>query len=197
MDDKAAALPAPMLLPALTNEAAPTDEPQPSYDANAASNVAPNPAVNGQDDLRLSELEAELAKTQETSQVLVDHVNSLEAQLASCSNTKRFLATKIANRSSRRQTPSSRPARPRSRPAQPPSGRRTRRATNEPRTTKRRSSASRLRSPTRRNPSSGATNSRTRSGSTSKAILRPLSPRAPRPLSQIHPDPAYLLHDSF
>ena len=46
---------------------------------------------------RISELEAELAKTQETSQVLVDHVNALEAQLASRSDTERFLATKIAN----------------------------------------------------------------------------------------------------
>mmetsp|Transcript_31218 Transcript_31218/g.71423 ORF Transcript_31218/g.71423 Transcript_31218/m.71423 type:complete len:706 (+) Transcript_31218:163-2280(+) len=43
------------------------------------------------------ELQAELAKTQETSKVLVDHVNSLEAQLASRSDTERFLATKIAN----------------------------------------------------------------------------------------------------
>jgi len=46
---------------------------------------------------RINSLEAELAKTQETSQVLVDHVNSLEAQLASRSDTERFLATKIAN----------------------------------------------------------------------------------------------------
>mmetsp|Transcript_25363 Transcript_25363/g.53060 ORF Transcript_25363/g.53060 Transcript_25363/m.53060 type:complete len:955 (-) Transcript_25363:200-3064(-) len=46
---------------------------------------------------KVQELEAELAKTQETSQVLVDHVNSLEAQLASRSDTERFLATKIAN----------------------------------------------------------------------------------------------------
>jgi len=46
---------------------------------------------------RVAELEAELAKTQETSEVLVDHVNSLEAQLASRSDTERFLATKIAN----------------------------------------------------------------------------------------------------
>ncbi|KAK1737567.1 hypothetical protein QTG54_011853 [Skeletonema marinoi] len=45
---------------------------------------------------RVAELEAELAKTQETSEVLVDHVNSLEAQLASRSDTERFLATKIA-----------------------------------------------------------------------------------------------------
>jgi len=45
----------------------------------------------------VAELEAELAKTQETSEVLVDHVNSLEAQLASRSDTERFLATKIAN----------------------------------------------------------------------------------------------------
>jgi hypothetical protein len=46
---------------------------------------------------RVTDLEAELAKTQETSQVLVDHVNALEAQLASRSDTERFLATKIAN----------------------------------------------------------------------------------------------------
>eukprot|EP00956_Cyclotella_meneghiniana_P010807 scaffold15119_cov63-Cyclotella_meneghiniana.AAC.6 len=46
---------------------------------------------------KVAELEAELTKTQETSQVLVDHVNSLEAQLASRSDTERFLATKIAN----------------------------------------------------------------------------------------------------
>lgn len=46
---------------------------------------------------RLIELESELAKTQETSQVLVDHVNALEAQLASRTDTERFLATKIAN----------------------------------------------------------------------------------------------------
>lgn len=51
------------------------------------------PVGNG----RVSDLEAELAKTQETSQVLVDHVNALEAQLASRSDTERFLATKIAN----------------------------------------------------------------------------------------------------
>ena len=47
--------------------------------------------------LKLAAMEKELAKTQETSQVLVDHVNSLEAQLASRSDTERFLATKIAN----------------------------------------------------------------------------------------------------
>lgn len=46
---------------------------------------------------RVTDLQAELVKTQETSQVLVDHVNSLEAQLASRSDTERFLATKIAN----------------------------------------------------------------------------------------------------
>lgn len=46
---------------------------------------------------KVTGLEAELTKTQETSQVLVDHVNSLEAQLASRSDTERFLATKIAN----------------------------------------------------------------------------------------------------
>ena len=47
-------------------------------------------------DERVIELETDLAKTVETSQVLVDHVNSLEAQLASRSDTERFLATKIA-----------------------------------------------------------------------------------------------------
>lgn len=46
---------------------------------------------------KITELENDLAKTMETSQVLVDHVNSLEAQLASRSDTERFLATKIAN----------------------------------------------------------------------------------------------------
>jgi hypothetical protein len=45
---------------------------------------------------KLEEMEKELMKTQETSQVLVDHVNSLEAQLNSRSDTERFLATKIA-----------------------------------------------------------------------------------------------------
>ena len=39
---------------------------------------------------RIRELESKLAKTQETSQVLIDHVNSLEAQLTSRSNTERF-----------------------------------------------------------------------------------------------------------
>lgn len=46
---------------------------------------------------KVEELEKELLKTQETSQVLVDHVNALEAQLVSRSDTERFLATKIAN----------------------------------------------------------------------------------------------------
>ena len=45
---------------------------------------------------KLAVMEKELLKTQETSQVLVDHVNSLEAQLSSRSDTERFLATKIA-----------------------------------------------------------------------------------------------------
>lgn len=45
---------------------------------------------------KIAEMEKELAKTHETSQVLVDHVNSLEAQLSSRSDTERFLATKIA-----------------------------------------------------------------------------------------------------
>lgn len=68
------------LLPILMNEAA------------SVSHMS-----HGMNDPRISELEAELVKTQETSQVLVDHVNSLEAQLASRSDTERFLATKIAN----------------------------------------------------------------------------------------------------
>ena len=62
------------------------------------TNTAPPTATStatGND--RIDELEAELTKTQETSQVLVDHVNALEAQLASRSDTERFLATKIAN----------------------------------------------------------------------------------------------------
>ena len=45
---------------------------------------------------KIAGLEEELTKTQETSQVLVDHVNSLEAQLSSRGDTERFLATKIA-----------------------------------------------------------------------------------------------------
>jgi hypothetical protein len=45
---------------------------------------------------KLEDIKQELVKTQETSQVLVDHVNSLEAQLNSRSDTERFLATKIA-----------------------------------------------------------------------------------------------------
>lgn len=60
----------------------------------ATSPSTATPTVGGG---RVAELEAELAKTQETSEVLVDHVNSLEAQLASRSDTERFLATKIAN----------------------------------------------------------------------------------------------------
>ena len=79
MANMSAAVPAPTLLPALTNEAAPTTKPQPSSNANAASNVAPNPVANDRDDLCLSELEDKLAKIQETSQVLFDRVNSLEA----------------------------------------------------------------------------------------------------------------------
>lgn len=63
---------------------------------NEASSMAPMSAGIG-GSARVAGLEAELAKTQETSQVLVDHVNSLEAQLASRSDTERFLATKIAN----------------------------------------------------------------------------------------------------
>ena len=55
-------------------------------------------ALYRQQDLeyKIVELETELIKTQETSQILVDHVNSLEAQLTSRSDTERFLATKIA-----------------------------------------------------------------------------------------------------
>ena len=45
---------------------------------------------------KIVELETESNETQETSQILVDHVNSLEAQLTSRSDTERFLATKIA-----------------------------------------------------------------------------------------------------
>ena len=46
---------------------------------------------------RIESLEEELNKTQEASQVLVDHINALEAQLNSRGDTERFLATKIAN----------------------------------------------------------------------------------------------------
>ncbi len=55
-------------------------------------------AENNQRELiaKIEEMEKELNRTQETSQVLVDHVNSLEAQLNSRSDTERFLATKIA-----------------------------------------------------------------------------------------------------
>ncbi|MGK3760811.1 MAG: hypothetical protein ACI8RD_013129 [Bacillariaceae sp.] len=42
------------------------------------------------------EKETELTKLHETSQVLVDHVTSLEAQINTRSDTERFLATKIA-----------------------------------------------------------------------------------------------------
>lgn len=63
----------------------------------AAAAAQTNYGGNAGNDDRVADLEAELAKTQETSQVLVDHVNSLEAQLASRSDTERFLATKIAN----------------------------------------------------------------------------------------------------
>jgi hypothetical protein len=64
------------------------------------SNASPTAAVAGSGatgNERIAELEAELSKTQETSQVLVDHVNGLEAQLASRTDTERFLATKIAS----------------------------------------------------------------------------------------------------
>ncbi|KAL7554613.1 hypothetical protein ACHAWF_018115, partial [Thalassiosira exigua] len=65
--------------------------------APVAPSVVSSALAGGAGGERIAELEAELAKTQETSQVLVDHVNSLEAQLASRSDTERFLATKIAN----------------------------------------------------------------------------------------------------
>jgi len=45
---------------------------------------------------KLVEKEKELTKLHETSQVLVDHVTSLEAQINTRSDTERFLATKIA-----------------------------------------------------------------------------------------------------
>mmetsp|Transcript_29312 Transcript_29312/g.62824 ORF Transcript_29312/g.62824 Transcript_29312/m.62824 type:complete len:743 (+) Transcript_29312:107-2335(+) len=45
---------------------------------------------------KLSEKEDELTKIHENSQVLVDHVASLEAQMNTRSDTERFLATKIA-----------------------------------------------------------------------------------------------------
>lgn len=44
----------------------------------------------------VAEKETELTKLHETSQVLVDHVTSLEAQINTRSDTERFLATKIA-----------------------------------------------------------------------------------------------------
>ena len=45
---------------------------------------------------KIKQLEQDLEKTQETSQVLVEHVNTLEAQLKSRTDTERFLATRIA-----------------------------------------------------------------------------------------------------
>lgn len=45
---------------------------------------------------KLAEKEKELTKIHENSQVLVDHVTSLEAQMNTRSDTERFLATKIA-----------------------------------------------------------------------------------------------------
>jgi chromosome segregation ATPase len=45
----------------------------------------------------ITTLEEDLAKTQENSQVIVDHVADLEAQLDSRSATERFLATRISN----------------------------------------------------------------------------------------------------
>lgn len=45
---------------------------------------------------KINELQTELAKTQETSQVLVDHITSLEAQVVSRTDTEKFLASKIA-----------------------------------------------------------------------------------------------------
>ena len=66
MANMSAVVPAPTLLPAPTNKAAYTAESQPSFNANAASNVAPNPTANDQDNLRLSQLEDKLAKIHET-----------------------------------------------------------------------------------------------------------------------------------
>jgi predicted nucleic acid-binding Zn-ribbon protein len=45
----------------------------------------------------ITTLEGDLVKTQENSQILVDHVADLEAQLDSRSATERFLATRISN----------------------------------------------------------------------------------------------------
>jgi len=47
-------------------------------------------------EIKVIQKEKELTKLHETSQVLVDHVTSLEAQINTRSDTERFLATKIA-----------------------------------------------------------------------------------------------------
>jgi len=47
-------------------------------------------------EIKVIDKEKELTKLHETSQVLVDHVTSLEAQINTRSDTERFLATKIA-----------------------------------------------------------------------------------------------------
>jgi hypothetical protein len=55
-------------------------------------------AEQKQEDLqdKIAAMEKDLEKTRETSQVLVEHVNTLEAQLNSRTDTERFLATRIA-----------------------------------------------------------------------------------------------------
>ena len=87
MANMSAAVPLLTLLPALTNKVTPTADSQPSSNSNAVSNVLPNPTAKNRENLRLFKPKDKLAKTQETSQVLVDHVNSLKTQLASCYKT--------------------------------------------------------------------------------------------------------------
>jgi hypothetical protein len=83
------------IVPAMAGYQMPaTTSPTTMWTNTTASSIARSGATGNE---RIAELEAELAKTQETSQVLVDHVNGLEAQLASRTDTERFLATKIAN----------------------------------------------------------------------------------------------------
>ena len=55
-------------------------------------------AEQKQEDLqdKIAAMEKDLEKNRETSQVLVEHVNTLEAQLNSRTDTERFLATRIA-----------------------------------------------------------------------------------------------------
>ncbi len=55
-------------------------------------------AEQKQEDLqdKIAAMENDLEKNRETSQVLVEHVNTLEAQLNSRTDTERFLATRIA-----------------------------------------------------------------------------------------------------